>query len=853
MNESIPVLNSANQLPISGQKLSRWGWRPDWRNPRWWIEITIIAIAYGVVSWLVINGIPKNPVTPSPIWPGAGMNIGFLMLWGRSRWLGVFIGTMVYNLHRRGFEVILPPIGASIGTTIGTLITLSLIIYLTRTNYPLRQVRHVVVFCLCSVFTGSVLQTATGILSYIKAMSSIWPNFIKVVSIWWVGDSISILIFAPLIFVWGRYKPSHKNSLGANPELDWEMVVTLSVLILISYLAFYLAQPVEYLLLPPLLWSAFRFGARFTTLLVVCVSLTATITTAHQMGFFYTTQAAGSSVMFLQIFMGVIAITTMSVMAVVYENEQTKLKLKNINTELEQRVLERTSDLQISEAKALDLAAKAEAANQAKSTFIANMSHELRSPLNAVIGFSQLMMRNRNLAPEHYENISIIHRSGDYLLTLINNILDLSKIESGKTTLNQRNCDLYHILEDIEDMLHLRASQAGLELIFTKENNLPRHIYTDGTKLRQVIINLVSNAIKFTEKGIVLVSVGFQERSKTNYQINFSVKDTGVGIAESEISHLFDNFTQAQAGRDKQEGTGLGLAISRKFVQMMGGDISIQSKLGEGTEFKFYIEVPIGQATEAAAQMEIPRAIALDPNQPTYRLLVVDDKPVNCQLISKLLTPMGFLVQEAYNGQEAIAIWETWEPHLIWMDMRMPVMDGYEATKHIKSTTKGNATAIIALTASVLEEDKAIVLSTGCDDFIRKPFSEQTIFNTLAKHLGVRYIFEDMSSSDQSTHHQINGRDNELTSLTTQHLLDYLSQYASELSQDCHAFPDTFVDSLYQYSLEADKHRILKLIAEMPNQNSGVVRSLTQLARSFQFEEIIEIVEPILNLSPKSY
>ncbi|MFN6070276.1 MAG: MASE1 domain-containing protein, partial [Pseudanabaena sp.] len=563
----------------------------EFKNPQWWLEIIVIIVVYFAISWGVVNGIPKNPTTPSPLWPGAGIIIGLLLVWGRSRWFGVFLATFIYNLHRRGFTLILPPLGASIGSTIGALITVSLILKFTRTNYPIRRVRHVVIFCLCAIFTGVIFQASIGILSYVYHMGKAWHDLPSIFFNWWVGDAISILLFAPLVFTWMR---SPKDS-KIKSCLSWEVFAVLSSLTIVAYLAFYKSQPIEYLLLPPLLWSAFRFGSKFTTTIVMIVSMTATIATANSIGVFYKPQVNGNSVLLLQIFMGVMAITTMSVLAIVAENDQANLRLQRANIDLEQRVVERTQELQQSEAKSRQLAEKAEAANQAKSAFIANMSHELRSPLNAVIGFSQLMLRTKDLPTEHYENASIIYRSGDYLLTLINNILDLSKIEAGKSTLNPQNFDLYLLLDDIEDMLQLRATNAGLNLVFERDHDVPRYVYTDAIKLRQVLINLIGNAIKFTKVGGVFIHITNVKSVDNDCILRFSVLDTGVGIVATELSELFVSFAQAQAGREKQEGTGLGLAISRKFVQLMGGDISVASKVGKGTTFQFEIHAKLGQ------------------------------------------------------------------------------------------------------------------------------------------------------------------------------------------------------------------------------------------------------------------
>ncbi|MGL5132926.1 MAG: ATP-binding protein, partial [Planktothrix sp.] len=406
------------------------------------------------------------------------------------------------------------------------------------------------------------------------------------------------------------------------------------------------------------------------------------------------------------------------------------------------------------------------------------------------------------------------------LLTLINNILDLSKIEAGKTTLNPTNFDLYRLLDDLEDMLDLRASNARLKLIFQRRENVSRYICNDEVKLRQVLINLLTNAIKFTSEGGITLTIDQQEDNLTDLVIlNFKIQDTGVGISQAELPKLFQAFTQTQSGKESQEGTGLGLAISRKFVQLMGGYITVESKVGQGTTFSFQIQAKLGKNINDEPLKTRQKVLGLAPGQPTYKILTVDDKEINCQLLIKLLEPLGFELKAASNGKEAIAIWEEWEPDLILMDMRMPVMNGYEATKYIKSTTKGNATAIIALTASVLEEEKAIVLSAGCDDFMRKPFTEDQIFEVLAQHLGVKYMYAEI-----------------------QPILD-LNSEKELISQDLTVMSEEWINQLYQASIEADSQAVIELIAEIPETETYLRQRLKKLVHKFQFEQIINLVE----------
>lgn len=391
------------------------------------------------------------------------------------------------------------------------------------------------------------------------------------------------------------------------------------------------------------------------------------------------------------------------------------------------------------------------------------MSHELRTPLNAILGFTQLMSRDQTLSPEQHDNLEVISRSGEHLLALINDVLEMSKIEAGRTTLNPQSFDLYRLLDGLKDLFLLRTTDKGLQLNLHRTPNLPQYVHTDEGKLRQVLINLLGNAVKFTEEGSVTLRVRSEppEREVSGREkggastptlppahtptLYFEVEDTGPGIAPDELETLFDAFAQTTSGQKSQEGTGLGLAISRQFVRLMGGEITASSSVGQGSIFTFHLPIELAEVTEVERGQPGRPVVALAPGQPAYRLLVVEDNWANRRLLVKMLEPLGFAVREAKNGREAVAIAAEWEPHLIWMDMRMPVMDGYEATKQIKAAPKGQAMIVVALTVSAFEEGRALILSTGCDDFVRKPYQEHDIFDKLAKHLGVRYIYEDMA------------------------------------------------------------------------------------------------------------
>jgi signal transduction histidine kinase len=504
--------------------------------------------------------------------------------------------------------------------------------------------------------------------------------------------------------------------------------------------------------------------------------------------------------------------------------------LELLNASLEQRVDFRTGELMEANQHLQQAKEAAEAANLAKSTFLANMSHELRTPLNAILGFTQVMSGDSSISSENRQYLDIIQRSGNHLLKLINDVLDMSRIEAGRIKLEEKSFDLYRLLNDLELMLCLKAEENQLLLIFERAQQVPQYITGDENKLRQVLLNLLGNALKFTQQGSIILRVKVEKKEQSNLQntINllFEVEDTGPGINAEEMELLFEAFMQAKNSQKSQAGAGLGLAISRKFVNLMGGDITVDSVVGKGSTFRFNIQASLAEASDLPEQSSRWRIIGLAPDQPVYRLLIVEDNWENSLLLLKLLSSLGFEVKEAKNGLEALALWESWNPDLILMDMRMPVMNGYEATKRIKATAKGQATVIIAVTSSAFEEDRSEILSIGCDDFVRKPFQEEIIFAKLAEHLGVRYLYQEITA--QSIASKPPTEPAKLDSLTPNSLK---------------VMPKEWIAQLYLAASMCRDDLILELLEQIPQTDTDLAKALGELNYNFQFEEIMHLTE----------
>lgn len=511
-------------------------------------------------------------------------------------------------------------------------------------------------------------------------------------------------------------------------------------------------------------------------------------------------------------------------------------QLSLLNTELQEQSEERTAvlsvvnrSLQIANQDLQEAKKVTEVPDNAKSAFLANMSHELRTPLNVILGFVQLMKRNPDVTPKQKERLELIDQSGEHLLDIINDVLQISKIEAGHITLEKSAFDIYRLVGGLERMLVMRAERKGLYLSVEIEENVPRFIFGDERKLRQVLLNLIENAIKYTLQGQILVNVqcpadtgGNSVDGLENYtlpiSIRFSISDTGVGIAPEELDSIFEPFRQVGNEQHVVEGAGLGLTISQKFVELMGGHISVQSILGKGTTFSFTIPCGLVDLAQIVPDQPTRRITSLAPNQSEYRILVVDDSTESRILLQDLLQSVGFTVQTAVDGRKAVETCQNWEPHLIWMDVRMPVMDGYEATQQIKAYC-GPDTVVIALTAGVFEEEKNRALYIGCDDFVRKPFKETEIFDKMAQHLGVAYLYEELEPDPIKTG---------MTPLRR---------------EDLHALPDEWISEFRQAAIRGRTPTLLSLINQIETDHAALADSLRILVHNLELRRIVSLTE----------
>lgn len=492
------------------------------------------------------------------------------------------------------------------------------------------------------------------------------------------------------------------------------------------------------------------------------------------------------------------------------------LQLKKSNLFLKQEINEKNIiSKKLRKAKII-----ADKANKAKSSFLAHMTHEIRTPLNAILGYSQLLQREDDLQGEYKKQIEIINNSGEHLLTLINGILEMSRIEAGKTEMKIETFDFYKIIEDVKSMFKVKTDTKGLKFSANIDENVPRIIISDLNKIKQVIINIVGNSIKFTREGSISINCRIDPLISNKMIIH--VKDTGVGIPAGDIKKIFGSFEQSKAGRD-EGGTGLGLSISKKFAKLLYGDIEVESELGVGSEFKFTFKFKIGNEEETETRYDTRNVVGIQDSSREIKVLIVDDRDTNRDILVRMLSKIGFVTKECDNGASAIEYAVEWKPDIILLDIVMPVMDGKEVIKRLRQLPNGSDYKIIVLTASALEEDKKTVMDLGADTFLRKPFRQNEILEEIKKLTNLEYLLEDKQNNENAP------------IITNEYLKNEMSDLAEETLKD-----------IKNNILIGDITELKKILNSFAQSKLSLSKYLTSLIEEYEFERITKIIDAIL-------
>ncbi len=497
--------------------------------------------------------------------------------------------------------------------------------------------------------------------------------------------------------------------------------------------------------------------------------------------------------------------------------EERTVELATSNLEL-QRATEQAEEAQKQAEKAKEAA---DFANQAKSRFLANMSHELRTPLNGILGFAQVLRRSTHLSEQDQKSLRTLSRSGEHLLTVINDVLEVAKIESGKLTAHPVPANLPELLKDIQEMIGVQTKSKGLAFQVEIDESLPVHVEIDAGKVRQILLNLLGNAVKFTKQGGIRVHVGAEpigtkKTGKANeWQVHLVVSDTGPGIAPEELGKVFQEFEQTASGRQSKEGTGLGLSITKAYVELLNGRIQFESQLGKGTIVKVelpVIELPDWEAVSPTQQRRVC-GLAEDQGRPP-KILIADDVVENCEMVLQMLEGVGFETRCVHDGQKAVTMFLQWKPDLILMDWRMPEMDGLEALRRIRGTQEGASLPILSVSASVLDEDRRTLLEAGATGFLPKPIQEEALFAAIQEHIGVTYEYEGST------------------------VAEFLSPEMVRL------WPLALRDGLANCLRLGDMDQFSALLQEVEETDGDLVAQLRHMADHYQIEELLELFPP---------
>lgn len=696
---------------------------------REWIAALAISIVHFCVGYIGLSTTFINGT--SVFWPSLGVFVAVTLLLGYRvlpiLFLSDFIVSYTLFFPKNLLVSILIP-AANLFTPL--IATFLIDRFIKRHNFLERSqdIFKFIIITIPSPLISSLLAASvlcsTGIVP--------WVAFKEVCRTWLASDSTGILAVTPLLLAWCE-KPKRQTNFDRQHILEFGLV--LLWVIAVAYVAFSGGYPIEYMVIPPLIWSAVRLETRASTFLVLLVTAISVFGTVKGFGSFAKQTSPNESLILLQSYICVIAIVTFVLSAMTNENRRAEAKLRQANDELEQRVEARTLELK-------DAKNAAEVANQAKSEFLANMSHELRTPLNGILGYAQVLAGSPNFTEQQERGIDIIYNCGSHLLTLIEDVLDLSKIEARKMELLIGDLHLPAFLQSVEEIGRIRADQKGILFVYHSPDNLPVTIAADEKRLRQVLLNLLGNALKFTDSGSVVLRVEVTDNplTPTLTRLRFVVEDTGIGMLPEQLDRIFLPFEQVGDRKKQTEGTGLGLAITKQLIEMMGGQIQVKSVPKVGSVFEFEIECNLAPNwVETHTFTKKGRITGYAGKRRC--ILTVDDRWENRSVMVNLLQPLGFNVIEATNGQEGLDKAHQASPDLIITDLLMPIMNGWDFLSFLRQSEMLKDIPVVVSSASVFDADRHKSIAAGANDFLAKPVQAEQLYRLLAKHLQLEWLY----------------------------------------------------------------------------------------------------------------
>ena len=717
-------------------------------------DIITVAILYYVTGRLgQLLAIPPGNI--SPVWFPSAIILAAVLIRGYHVWPGIFLGALAGNAWAYFDPSTVSTLSAALfagtmngfGDSLSAVMSAYLIKRTTNTLNIFSRVADIIKFIAYGVLLGPAISAFFGVTSLGIAGIIPWNTYQISLLTWWTGDALGVLIFAPLIItlVSEKLRPPHYLELFAFMV----MLLSISLYCLNVFQLTSTIHPPLFTIVPILMWAIFRFDRYITFVAVAIVATISVIATAAGVGPF-ASPILNESLIGLQLFMAVMTTTIFILSGAISERKQFMTELKKAHDTLETRVEQRTTELAQLNDRLTIAKEKAETANKAKNTFLANMSHELRTPLNGILGYAQILQRDPSLTTKQQHGLNVIDQSGNRLLNFINDILDFAQVESGQIKLYQINFNLPLLLSGIGEIIKTRAKHKGIQFDLAIANDLPNVLHGDEQRLRQILLNLLDNAVKFTAKGSVTLKVRFNQGEHINStcspqnSLYFKIEDTGIGISPEHIECIFEPFKQVGEHERQENGTGLGLAVAQILVELMGGQLCVSSQLNIGSQFWFELALPVVENSHVA---QITRQPIIGIKGKPPKILVVDDHLDDQAVLIDLLSPLGFNVKPANNGRDGLEKAIQWQPDVIITDLVMPKMDGFELIRQLRQSPVLKEKIIIASSVNVSEAD----LTVGSNTFLPKPIQTETLLDQLQNLLDITWDYGDINETAEET------------------------------------------------------------------------------------------------------